>query len=95
MRLERGCDAPSPSLLLPFAPDVRRCPRAIVGPLAHQWVELYARWRTLEELPFPGGWGDQPAVVGDAFFQIAGALAASARERAEEELSRWPTSPTA
>lgn len=88
MRLERGCDRPSESLLLPFAPQVRRCPRAIVGPLALRWVDLYNRFEAFGELPYPGPWADQPAVVGQAFLEIRGAIA----EAQKELVQQWQTS---
>lgn len=85
--MARGCDRPSPSVDLPFAPEMDRCPSAIIPVLAVEWVSLYNRWRALGALPCPGGWDDQPGVVGEAFYVIAAATA-------EVEAERWRTSST-
>lgn len=87
MRIERGCDRPSPSVDFPFAADLDRCPQAVVPALAREWVGMYNRWRVLGALPYPGGWDEQPAVVGEAFLEIAAAVA-------EEGSRRWSSTST-
>ena len=63
----KGSDDDGGHLAFGFDSDLRRCPRSSIDPLAISWVDLFSRWKAVGELPEPGPWSDQCAIVGEAF----------------------------
>lgn len=77
--MDRGCDRPNPALDLPGG--LTRCPQTVLTPVVMTWISAYAWYRQFGELPFRGGWDEQPAIVGAAFRELALAQAEDQRER--------------
>lgn len=75
-----------------FDPTLRRCPKAAIDPLAMSWLDLYSRFRAVGQLPEPGEWGDQPAVVGEAFMMLE--VATIQQQQADQKAALSKAKPT-
>ena len=34
------------------------------------WLDLFSRWKAVGQLPEPGDWNDQSAIIGEAFLVL-------------------------
>lgn len=77
MRKVRNCDGAGDgaSLHLPFAPELRRCPRSVVRQEHLALLAAFTRWRQLGLTPFGGPLEEQPAWVADLFESVMVRLA--------------------
>ena len=66
----QGSDEDGSHLAFAFDSSLRRCPKAAIDPLAMAWLDLFSRWKAVGQLPEPGDWNDQSAIIGEAFLVL-------------------------
>lgn len=88
---ERGCESESNAVIFSWDLLLKRCPVMHFDESTWVAVSWWSDWRTFGFLPWPGDFGDQPAIVAEAMrvcVQVENEVSAG-RERDATKGAPW------